>query len=172
MEPIAPSEILALARLVDQIDYYRLLQLQRDATTREIQRAFHTCSRTFHPDANRHQSSQIQAGIRPIAKRITEAYTVLRDPRRRALYDEQLDSGGGVRLTLSRDASDVTAPNPRGTSAQGRQYHALALQNLQQKDFSSAIRNLKTALTFEPGNETFEKLLKTSLEQMDSHPTS
>ena len=101
---MAPTEIKALARIIGELDYYGLLHLEPGASPREIKRAYHASSRAFHPDANRHLEAGLRDAISSIAKRVTEAYQVLRDPRRRRAYDELLASGGGVRIRLA-DAS-------------------------------------------------------------------
>ena len=49
----APGEILALARIIEELDYYQLLDVRRDAGAGEVKRAYHARSRNFHPDANR-----------------------------------------------------------------------------------------------------------------------
>src|ERR1700741_4775582 len=101
---MAPSEIPALARIIEELDYYQLLDLRRDAGMGEVKRAYHNSSRAFHPDANRHLEGQVRAASHAIAKRITEAYAVLRDARRRQAYDRSLESGAATRIQLA-DAS-------------------------------------------------------------------
>ena len=57
-----------------------------------------------------------------------------------------------------RPARQATAER-RGRTREGRQYLALALADLKRKDYLAAERNLRTALTFEPGNELFKEQL-------------
>ena len=54
MAELAPTEIKALARIIDELDYYQLLHLDPGASPRDVKLAFHATSRVFHPDANRH----------------------------------------------------------------------------------------------------------------------
>jgi hypothetical protein len=68
---MAPSEIFALARIIEELDYYQLLDLSRDAGAGEVKRAYHNSSRSFHPDANRHLDGELRAASQTIAKRIT-----------------------------------------------------------------------------------------------------
>lgn len=67
-------------------DYYKVLGLERDADQSEIKRAYRRLARKYHPDV----STETEAEDR--FKEVSEAYEVLKDPEKRAAYD-QLDSG-------------------------------------------------------------------------------
>ncbi len=163
MSELAPTEIVALGRIVDELDYYQLLHLEAGATALDVKRAYHSSSRVFHPDANRHLDSELRGAVERIAKRITEAYSVLRDPRRRAAYDRRLQSGNGVRMQLAEakaEAGRRSTEERLGRTAQGRQYFSLASADLKRGDLAAAARNLQTALTFEPDNGGFKAQLE------------
>ena len=166
MAALAPAEILALARISEELDYYQLLHLQDDANARQIKDAYYETSRTFHPDACRHLPDDVRRAVAVIAKRISEAYSILRDPRRRPAYDRHLESGGGARMQLAQ-AEGAQRAEVEGKTPQGRQYFTLANQDIRRGDFAAAARNLQTALTFEPGNEGFEKLLVKVREKLE-----
>ena len=157
---MGPGEIVALARIIEELDYYQLLDLRRDAGAGEVKRAYHNSSRTFHPDANRHLAGDLRAASQTIAKRITEAYAVLRDPRRRQAYDHSLANGSPARMQLA-DASaqaDRRATQERGgRTPKGRQFFKLAEGDIARGNWSAALRNLQTALTFEPDNALFKE---------------
>ncbi len=162
MPQIAPTEIQALAKIIEELDYYQLMHVQRGATAREVKAAYYASSRTFHPDANRHLSRDLQEAVARIAKRVTEAYAVLRDPRRRQAYDRLLDEKRGIRMQLSEAQAEAgrQALENEGRTAQGRQYFRMAKAAIERGDWSGAARNLQTAVTFEPDNDTFQSLLK------------
>jgi DnaJ-class molecular chaperone len=159
---MAPTEIHALARIMGELDYYQLLHLKSDASPRDVKLAFHASSRVFHPDANRHLDDELRSAVAEIAKRVTEAYQVLRDTRRRHAYDDLLTSSGATRIRLA-DAASVGSQkdteNRQGRTPQGRQYFNLAMTDVKKGDFSSAARQLQTAITFEPDNEFFKSEL-------------
>jgi len=165
---MAPTEIKALARIVGELDYYQLLHLHRDARFVDVKKAYHATSRAFHPDANRHLESDLRGAVTAIARRVCEAYSVLRDPRRRQAYDRRLESGDGVRMQLAEAqaaAGRQESEERGGRTPQGRQFYRLAQSDLQRNDYGSAVRNLQTALTFEPGNTLFKAQLAKAKEK-------
>ncbi len=167
---LAPAEIQALARIIDDLDYYQLLHLERDADAREVKDAYYATSRLFHPDVHRSLSADLREAVSVIARRISEAYTVLRDPRRRPTYDQQLDDGGETRFRLARADATPTG-NPDVTQAhtpQGRQYLRLAEADLKRSDYAAAVRNLQTAVTFESGNDGLKALLEETRKKLPS----
>jgi DnaJ-class molecular chaperone len=160
---ITPQEVQALARLVDELDYYQLLEIQRDAPASAVKRAYYAASRRLHPDANRGLPGADRAALEGVARRLSEAYQVLRDGGRRKAYDGQLASGAGARMQLAqaeaqaeRDAQD----HHQGRTPNGRRYFNLARADLERGDHAAAARNLRTALTFEPDNAYFRKKLQ------------
>lgn len=64
------------------VDYYQSLGVKRDASQEEIQRAYRTLVRQYHPDVNK------EPGAEARFKEVQEAYEVLKDPARRKRYDE------------------------------------------------------------------------------------
>ena len=63
-------------------DYYKVLGSARDASADEIKKAFRKLARKYHPDVN------TGAGTEAKFKDVNEAYEVLKDPERRAAYDQ------------------------------------------------------------------------------------
>lgn len=63
-------------------DYYKILGVARDASAEDIKRAYRKLAREFHPDINK------TAGAEARFKEIGEAHDVLKDPEKRAAYDE------------------------------------------------------------------------------------
>jgi len=162
------TEIQALARVIGEIDYYQLLQVPRGAVAGEVRKAYHHASRSFHPDANRHLPPELRQAVQVIAKRVAEAYSVLRDTRRRRAYDQKLDAGEGVRIQLAEAEARAERDSVEsgGRTPQGRQFYKLAERDLRREDWSSAARNLQTAMTFEPDNPLFQQQLAAVKEKL------
>lgn len=70
-------------------DYYKILGIAPDAEPGEIKRAFRKLARKYHPDIN--ESAEAEA----MFKDVNEAYEVLKDPERRAVYDQLGKPGPG-----------------------------------------------------------------------------
>ncbi len=63
-------------------DYYKILGLKRDAGQDEIKKAYRKLARKFHPDICKEADAEHKF------KEIGEAYEVLKDPEKRAAYDQ------------------------------------------------------------------------------------
>jgi len=171
MATLAPTEITALAGIIGELDYYQLLHLESDAKPSDIKRAYHATTRNFHPDSNRHQEPEVRRAIDEIAKRVSEAYSILRNPRRRKAYDQQVTAKAGVRMQLAEAeaaGSRRQTEAREGRTPQGRQYFNLASASLRQADFAGAVRNLQTAITFEPDNDFFKEQLAAARKKLDA----
>jgi curved DNA-binding protein len=62
-------------------DYYKTLGVSRTASADDIQQAYRSLARKYHPDINK------EKGAEATFKHINEAYEVLKDPEKRKRYD-------------------------------------------------------------------------------------
>ena len=69
-------------------DFYSTLGVQRTASDDDIKKAYRKLAMTYHPDRN-NGSREAEEKF----KEITEAYDVLRDPSKRAMYDRYGEAG-------------------------------------------------------------------------------
>ncbi len=70
-------------------DLYAILGLTRDATPEQINSAYKTLVRRYHPDTRRSGDPASDAASDAALQEVLAAYQVLHDPRRRAAYDQQ-----------------------------------------------------------------------------------
>jgi hypothetical protein len=82
---------------VQTITYYERIGVSPDASRDQIRAAYRRLARRHHPDAHEGDSSQMAA--------LNEAWRVLSDPARRAMYDASL-------RTASRPAATSPLPEP------------------------------------------------------------
>jgi curved DNA-binding protein len=67
---------------MDFQDYYKTMGVARDATQDEIKRAYRKLARKYHPDVSDDAEAEEKF------KAVGEAYEVLKDPEKRAAYDQ------------------------------------------------------------------------------------
>jgi curved DNA-binding protein len=63
-------------------DYYRVLGVPRGAGQEDIKRAYRKLARKYHPDVSKETDAEARF------KEVGEAYEVLKDPEKRAAYDQ------------------------------------------------------------------------------------
>ena len=63
-------------------DYYRILGVSKDTSQADIQKAYRSLARKYHPDVNKEEGAETKF------KEIGEAYEVLKDSTKRAKYDQ------------------------------------------------------------------------------------
>ncbi|GLB38382.1 putative CSL zinc finger [Lyophyllum shimeji] len=107
---------LNLATSEEQLDFYQLLAVPKDASASEIKTAYHRALLRFHPDKNRDSPHTSSESI--CISLIKEAYNTLSEPSRRKLYDSatrQRSAGTGPRPAqiVSLDEFEEVADNVR-----------------------------------------------------------
>ncbi|HEY3658599.1 MAG TPA: DnaJ C-terminal domain-containing protein [Steroidobacteraceae bacterium] len=63
-------------------DYYKVMGVARDATEAQIKQAYRKLARKYHPDVSKEKDAEARF------KEIGEAYEVLKNPEKRAAYDQ------------------------------------------------------------------------------------
>ena len=63
-------------------DYYKTLEVARDASQDEIKKQYRRLARKYHPDVSK------EANAEQLFKEVAEAYEVLKDPEKRSSFDQ------------------------------------------------------------------------------------
>ncbi|GJW93119.1 DnaJ homolog subfamily B member 13-like protein [Tanacetum coccineum] len=76
------------------VDYYKILGVDKGAKDDDLKKAYRKLAMKWHPDKNPNNKKDAEAKF----KQISEAYDVLSDPQKRAVYDQYGEEGlkGGV----------------------------------------------------------------------------
>ncbi|MFA6033120.1 MAG: DnaJ domain-containing protein [Myxococcota bacterium] len=160
--------IETLEGLLDQMDYYQILGVGRTASQAEIKHGYHAASREFHPDNfTSINDDALFARIVAIAKRINEAYVVLRDFHLRKKYDVLLalpEPQCKLRLPDEEEQKKPVVEEPIKNPQASRLFKQAVL-DVKAGRTSQAMNGLKLALAFEPGNAAIQKLLDTIIAQ-------
>eukprot|EP00092_Neocalanus_flemingeri_P008590 GFUD01009256.1.p1 GENE.GFUD01009256.1~~GFUD01009256.1.p1 ORF type:complete len:265 (-),score=98.02 GFUD01009256.1:104-898(-) len=84
--PWQPEEI-ALFELVDEINgtFYELMDISRNATTKEVKTKYKELAMVIHPDKNPDTEAEF--------KQLAAVYNMLKDKRTRAMYERILEEG-------------------------------------------------------------------------------
>lgn len=68
------------------MNYYQILQIDRNATTKQIKKHYYKLARQYHPDKHNGDPDKCEE-----FKLLSEAYTTLSNPKKRYLYDMKID---------------------------------------------------------------------------------
>jgi curved DNA-binding protein CbpA len=146
VDPEMAREILFVHSQLDQIDYYQLFGVERDADRREIKRSYYQLSKRFHPDKYfRDRAGQVSERVEKIFKFVTKAYNTLSKKQKRAEYDRAL---GEAQARAEHDAADDRRRREMAAELLARR----AAQLEQQGDLVGAAAELRkvASLTREP----------------------
>jgi DnaJ-class molecular chaperone len=162
------AELEARCARLDQLDYFEVLQIPKEATPADIKKAFYRESRAYHPDRfYQMESKALKDQVNELYKRVTEAYYVLRDDTKRKKYLADVtgpERALKLRFTEASEAETKAAAKKEqeeqiGTHPKGRQFYQLGVNDLEAGRWASAERNLKMALTYEPANARYKEKL-------------
>jgi DnaJ-class molecular chaperone len=170
------AEVEALAGALDQLDYYGVLKISQSASPAEIKAAYYRESRAYHPDRfAAAPSAPLREVVGRLYRRINEAYTVLRDDRKRTRYLADINGPDRMKKLRFTEAEEAQVKEEQkkkmeeqfGQTPNGRKFYAAALQDLEAGRWDAAERALKSALMYEPSNAKFKEQLAAVQKELD-----
>ncbi len=165
VHPDWAAQTKAIAQHLDQLDYFQVLGATPDAPIAELKAKYHQLQRNYHPDAFFNSpDEELRDAVLRIAKRVAEAYTIIRDPAKRARYTADITGPDRARKLRYTDESEQQIRQQRleeyGKTPQGRQLYRKARDAMRSGDLASAERDLRTALIFEPDSTLYAEALE------------
>ncbi|MCG3172631.1 MAG: Chaperone protein DnaJ [Myxococcota bacterium] len=164
MPDLTPEEMIEIqmvAGIIGDLDYYQLLRVEPSCTQDQIQQGYIRESRRFHPDRfYRLSDAELKDQINRVAKRITEAYMVLRIPEKRAWYDRNLaaDRAMGIRYTEQHEEERKRAlEEPVTKNPQAKKFWEMAMVELGKSNPEAALRHMQSAMMFDPSNAALKE---------------
>lgn len=153
--------------VLDELDYYQLLGIDQNATPEQLKTAYFELSLEFHPDRFfLLRSGDIKEKIYAVFRRVTEAYGVLNDGRRRAAYDEGLSARKEKREIPELIAPPIPEANsreirldPPTQTPAAKRYVQLAQTALKAEDYDQARLFMAFAIAHEPSSAALRKAL-------------
>ncbi len=143
---------------IEDLDYYQLLEISRDSTTRQIKLAYRKKAAQYHPDRVAEKDDFSQEYALKMMKKLNLAKDVLMDAERRAEYDRWLESNDLDALSANEDyvicMQLIKMINLEMNTAQANGFHVDEAKRMlvrgvnlvDKKEFSTALDTLNAAL--------------------------
>lgn len=165
-EPQYWPQLKALAQSIDGLDYFQILNLPTTATSPQIRTAYYALARALHPDKFYHiDEEELKASIHKIYKRVTEAYTILKDETKRVRYVKDIsgpERNAKLRFTEASEAEQKEEQRQATKVAKtpkGEQMYNASMVALQNGKLDEAYKAMQSAVLMEPGNPELKRLL-------------
>lgn len=151
-------------KALPKLSYYQLLEIPMEASDAEIKAAFYRASREYHPDRYfRFPNENFRNAVNVIYKRVSEGYTVLKNPAWRASYDTLLKADpANIRFSIQDEEKRKQQGGTTydGGSGPGKKYWQAAMEALRNMNTAGARMQLQLALGIEPNNAAFKAKLE------------
>jgi len=173
-------EVETLAASLDQLDYFGILKIPQGASPAEIKAAYYRESRAYHPDRFAAlPDPALHELVGKIYRRVNEAYTVLRDDKKRVKYVQDISGPERAQRLRFTEADEAQVKEEQkkkieeqlGQTPNGRKFFSAALVEIQAQRWDAAQRALKSALVYEPANAKFKEQLALVEKELDKTRT-
>jgi len=131
--------------------YYEILQINKNASLEEINKAFRELAKKYHPDLNKEANAQRNF------INIYEAYSILKDPIKRAAYDNKINYQYNTQKTYEYSSNEKTQQNTKdyddyekwreNARNEGKKYSETSFEDFKQKVLNKIIEIAKTTAT-------------------------
>lgn len=120
---------------MDYIDYYKVLDLSRDATPEQIKEAYRKLARKHHPDLNPNNAEAVKR-----FQQINEANEVLSDPEKRKKYDQYgADWKHSEQFEEARRRQQTSGQHGRSNPFEGGEHYSFTGDDSDYSDFFASM---------------------------------
>jgi tetratricopeptide (TPR) repeat protein len=103
------DEILARASNIERIDHFTLLGVSHESSKDEIEAAFLTLAKKWHPDRLPAELALVRDACARVFSRMSEARAALTDPAKRESYLQEMNADGGMAEVQEKVAKVIEA---------------------------------------------------------------
>jgi tetratricopeptide (TPR) repeat protein len=165
--PLASGQLSMMLQTVRTQDYFWALDVERDAPSADIDRAYEALARSFHADRYRLSPEEDRKTAQEIFERLGEAHRTLRDPAKRKAYLAKLERTEDEEVPVERvdRARSVTPPPPTAavtgspSNAAARALYEVGLEHLKARRHHEAVEALRQAARLVPNEADFRAAL-------------
>ncbi|UCD84201.1 MAG: DnaJ domain-containing protein [Deltaproteobacteria bacterium] len=165
------EKIHSTYKSLGNLNYYKILGIEKGADQRKIKSAYFSLSREFHPDRYFRKSiGRYKSMLENIFKKVSEAYEILYDPHSREEYDKSIISDiSEEKIIEARKQSEK--PIRKGhhldkalqpiieRMGKAKGFYKTGKKDVLDKNYKSASVNFKLAVAYDPYNEQYKESL-------------
>ncbi|MGQ3889177.1 DnaJ C-terminal domain-containing protein [Legionella sp. CNM-1927-20] len=153
-------------------DYYKIMGLDKNVSQEEIKRAYRKLARKYHPDVSKEPNAESKF------KELGEAYEVLKDPEKRAKYDQfgqywQHPDAGTSRGQHGQSSHQYSHSFDQGSAADFEDFLNSIFRQRQQQEYDYFEESLdihaKITISLEDSFHGAEKTLQLQKPVMTQH---
>ena len=159
-------QLQQLAASIDGLDYFQVLNLPATSAGNQIRDSYYGLSRALHPDKFFHIDDEAtKLAVHKIYKRVTEAYTILKDEKKRLKYVADISGPDRMKKLRFTEESEAEQKEQQklatkvAKTAKGEQLYQAALLDMKKSQWDKAFKSIQTAAMLEPGNAELKALL-------------
>ncbi len=160
------KKILSTYRSLGDLNYYKILGIEKDSNRREIKRAYFALSREFHPDRYFRKSiGTFKPMLEAIFKKVSEAYEIVYDPESQKEYNKSILAEEKIAEARKESEKQAQAGRPIDKSlrpiterlAKAKDFFKAGKKDFLDKNYKSASVHFKLAIAYDPYNEQYKE---------------
>ncbi len=160
-------QLKQLAASIDGLDYFQILNIPQVATGAQVKTSYYGLARALHPDKFfQIPDDALKDAINKIYKRVTEAYTILKDEAKRIKYLKDITGPERMKKLRFTEESEAEQKEQQKAAAKvaktpkGDQLYNTAVVDMKNGRWEAAFKALQSATLFEPGNAELKRLMQ------------